>query len=314
MTLIRFFAFLFFMSVSPWVFAEGGSDGGGDDGRYSGIYIGGGHPMGLRFATAGSVCMLVADAACSVLASGDSLQSLDALAAGVVDMAVVQSDWLYHAVDGTSRFRQLGANADLRVLAVLGVETVLVAVRKSSGVRTVADLRDRTFFIGADKTYRGLFGKALLKAAGIRQKSVTLVQSTTDEAIQSLCSGTADASVFVVSTPNGMMDTLTAQCDVVFLSLGDTVVGDIQKSFKGVFPSTIASDVYWNQSTPIRSLGLYTVLVTTAGLDGEKAGVIQSAIYNNVQQLRTMHPAFSVFSKDFVVYDVGVPYYTPPVP
>ncbi len=311
MNIFKYILFVGFMGIWSFTYAEGGDDVGDDPQyNYNGIYISGGHPMGVRFLTAGAVCMFVEDMSCGVLPVADSLKSLDALAMGRVDMAVVQSDLLHHAVDGSSRFKQFGANSDLRVLAVLGVETVLVVVRKSANITRIADLQDRSFAIGVDTTYRSLFGKALLKSAGISQKSVNLVQTGVDESMEALCAGTADASIFLLSNPNGMMDTLTAQCDgdVMFLSLDTSITDKIQKSFKGTSVITLPSGVS-GQSQPVHTVGFHTVLVTTAGLSNEKVMAVQSAMYDNLQSLQTLHPAFSIFSKDFITRDIGIPYY-----
>lgn len=307
--------YLFFgLLVSSFAVAESGMDTDGtDDTGFNSIYISGGHPFGLRFATAGAVCVFVSDTNCHVSPSTDSLKGLELLFAGESDMAIVQSDFVNHAADGTSRFKQIGANPNLRTLAVLGVEMVMVAVRKSANINSISDLNGRALAIGVDKTYRGLFGKALLKSVDISQKSVSLSQYDVDKSVDALCSGKVDASVFISGNPNNTMDILTAQCDVVFLSLSDTVIDKIQKSFKGVFVTTIAPDTYWNQPNSIKSVGLYTVLVTTSGLDSKKAEKIQSAIHDNIPTLQTMHPTFSVLNPTFIKTNVGVPYYTKPV-
>ena len=270
-------------------------------------------PLGCDLVTAGAICMFVSDTNCHVSPSTDSLQGLESLSTGKSDMAIVQSDWVNHASDGTSRFKQIGANSNLRALAVLGVETVMVAVRKSSNINSISDLKGRAFAIGADKTYRGLFGKALLKSADIGQKSVTLFQYNIDTSINALCAGKIDASVFISASPNDTMDSLTAQCDVVFLSLSTAVIDKIQQFFKGVFVTTIAPDTYWNQPNTIKSIGLYTVLVTTDGLPAKKAEKIQSAIGNNLTALQKMHPTFSILTADFIKTNIGIPYYTKPV-
>jgi hypothetical protein len=41
---------------------------------------------------------------CSVESTGGSVYNLNAIAAGELDMGVAQSDWQYHAYNGTSKF------------------------------------------------------------------------------------------------------------------------------------------------------------------------------------------------------------------
>lgn len=49
---------------------------------------------------------------CSVESTGGSIYNLNTLRAGELDFGVVQSDWQYHAYNGTSKFSKYGPFKD----------------------------------------------------------------------------------------------------------------------------------------------------------------------------------------------------------
>src|SRR6056297_2484922 len=86
------------------------------------ISIGTGGVTGVYYPTGGAICRLVNrdrkehGIRCSVESTGGSIYNLNTIAAGEMDLGVVQSDWQYHAYNGTSRFEEAGANKDLRAV------------------------------------------------------------------------------------------------------------------------------------------------------------------------------------------------------
>ena len=80
------------------------------------VTIGTGGVTGVYYPTGGAICRLVNKSRkehgirCSVESTGGSIYNLNTIAAGELDMGVAQSDWQYHAYNGTSKFADQGPN------------------------------------------------------------------------------------------------------------------------------------------------------------------------------------------------------------
>ena len=78
------------------------------------ITIGTGGVTGVYYPTGGAICRLVNKGRkehgirCSVESTGGSVYNLNTIRAGELDMGVAQSDWQYHAYNGTSKFKDAG--------------------------------------------------------------------------------------------------------------------------------------------------------------------------------------------------------------
>ena len=72
------------------------------------VTIGTGGVTGVYYPTGGAICRLVNKTRkehgirCSVESTGGSVYNLNTIAAGELDMGVAQSDWQYHAYNGTT--------------------------------------------------------------------------------------------------------------------------------------------------------------------------------------------------------------------
>ncbi|MGR3518992.1 MAG: TAXI family TRAP transporter solute-binding subunit, partial [Roseovarius sp.] len=86
------------------------------------ITIGTGGVTGVYYPTGGAICRLVNKGRkdhgirCSVESTGGSIYNIKTIRAGELEFGVAQSDWQYHAYNGTSKFSDEGAFKGLRAV------------------------------------------------------------------------------------------------------------------------------------------------------------------------------------------------------
>ena len=118
------------------------------------ITIGTGGVTGVYYPTGGAICRLVNKGRkehgirCSVESTGGSVYNLNTIRAGELDMGVAQSDWQYHAYNGTSKFEEAGPNEDLRAVFSVHPEPFTVVARADSGIKDFMDLKGKRVNIG----------------------------------------------------------------------------------------------------------------------------------------------------------------------
>ena len=78
------------------------------------ISIGTGGVTGVYYPTGGAICRLVNKGRkdhgirCSAESTGGSIYNINTIRAGELEFGVAQSDWQYHAYNGTSKFEDQG--------------------------------------------------------------------------------------------------------------------------------------------------------------------------------------------------------------
>ena len=88
------------------------------------ISIGTGGQTGVYFVVGQSICRLVNrgtaehNLKCTAPSTGGSIANINAIMAGDMDMGVAQSDWQFHAYNGTSEFEGNKFDKERAVLSV----------------------------------------------------------------------------------------------------------------------------------------------------------------------------------------------------
>ncbi|MCZ6496459.1 MAG: TAXI family TRAP transporter solute-binding subunit, partial [Alphaproteobacteria bacterium] len=124
------------------------------------ISIGTGGPTGVYFVVGQSICRLVHKAAaegrktgrkhgirCSAPSTGGSTYNIGQIREGELDFGVAQSDWQYHAYNGSSKYKGK-AFKKLRAVFSVHPEPYHIIVGKNSGIKSWADLKGKRFNIG----------------------------------------------------------------------------------------------------------------------------------------------------------------------
>ena len=118
------------------------------------ITIGTGGVTGVYYPTGGSICRLVNKdrkmhgIRCTVESTGGSVYNINTIRAGEFDMGVAQSDWQFHAYNGTSKFKEKDALKGLRAVFSVHPEPFTVVARADTGIKHFNDLKGKRVNIG----------------------------------------------------------------------------------------------------------------------------------------------------------------------
>lgn len=118
------------------------------------ISIGTGGVTGVYYPTGGAICRLVNKnrkkhgIRCSVESTGGSVYNINTVRAGELEFGVAQSDWQFHAFNGTSKFEDQGKFENLRAVFSVHPEPFTLISRKGTGITGFADLKGKKVNVG----------------------------------------------------------------------------------------------------------------------------------------------------------------------
>ena len=240
----------------------------------------------------------------SVESTGGSVYNLNAIAAGELDMGVAQSDWQYHAYNGTSKFAEKGPNKDLRAVFSVHPEPFTVVARADSGIKNFMDLKGKRVNIGNPGSGQRGTMEVVMKAMGWTKDDFKLASELKSaEQSSALCDNKIDAIVFTVGHPSGSIKEATTSCDSVMVTVDGPVIEKLVNDADYYRMATIPGGMYRGTDGDTTTFGVGATFVSSAKVSDDIIYQVVKAVFENFDQFKKLHPAFANLKKEEMIKD-----------
>ncbi len=274
------------------------------------VTIGTGGVTGVYYPTGGAICRLdnknrnKHGIRCSTESTGGSVFNLNTIRAGDLDMGVAQSDWQYHAYHGSSKFKDKGANRELRAIFSVHPEPFTVVARADSGIRNFGDLKGKRVNVGNPGSGQRGTMEVLMEALGWKMSDFALASELkSSEQSMALCDNKIDAMVFTVGHPSGSIKEATTSCDSVLVNVTGSAVDMLVAENDFYRTATIPGGMYSGNANDTKTFGVGATFVTSTRTPEDVIYQVVKAVFENFDSFRKFHPAFRNLDKKQMIKD-----------
>ncbi len=264
------------------------------------VTIGTGGQTGVYYVVGQSICKLVNrgtsrhNIKCTAPSTGGSVANLNAIKQGEQDMGVAQSDWQYHAYNGTSKFEEQGANKNLRAVFSVHAEPFTVVARSDSGVKTFDDLKGKRVNIGNPGSGQRGTMEVLMEKKGWTNDTFKLASELKSaEQSQALCDNKVDAIVFTVGHPNGSIQEASTSCAAIVVPVTGPEVDTLVSANPYYSTAKIPGGMYKGTDADVSTFGVRATFVSSTNTDADTIYEVVKAIFDNFDRFKRLHPAFA---------------------
>ena len=264
------------------------------------ITIGTGGVTGVYYPTGGAICRLVNKGRkehgvrCSVESTGGSVYNINTIRAGELEFGVAQSDWQYHAYNGTSQFADQGPFEDLRAVFSVHPEPFTVVARADAGVKNFQDLKGKRVNIGNPGSGQRGTMEVLMDAMGWTMDDFALAtELKAAEQSAALCDNQIDAMVYTVGHPSGSIQEATTACDSVLVTVDGPAVEKLIADNSYYRTATIPGGMYRGNDEDVKTFGVGATFVTSAAVSEDTVYTLVKAVFDNFDAFKSLHPAFA---------------------
>jgi TRAP transporter TAXI family solute receptor len=273
------------------------------------ITIGTGGVTGVYYPTGGAICRLVNKdrsehgIRCSVESTGGSVYNVNTIRAGELDMGVVQSDVQYNALEGRGEeFEAAGPFADLRAVFSVHAEPFTVLARADSGIETFDDLKGKRANVGNPGSGQRATMEVLMDAKGWTMDDFALASELKSaEQAQALADNKIDAIVFTVGHPSGSIQEATTTVDSRLIPVTGPEVDKLVDSNPYYSKAVIPGGMYAGTDQDVETFGVKATFVSSAAVPEEIVYAVTSAVFENFEEFKKLHPAFANLDKEAMV-------------
>ncbi|MYM57380.1 TAXI family TRAP transporter solute-binding subunit [Thalassovita mangrovi] len=264
------------------------------------ITIGTGGVTGVYYPTGGAICRLVNKGRkehgirCSVESTGGSVYNINTIREGELEFGVAQSDWQYHAYNGTSKFADQGPFTELRAVFSVHPEPFTVVARADAGVTTFDDLKGKRVNIGNPGSGQRGTMEVLLEAKGWTTDDFALAtELKAAEQSAALCDNQIDAMVYTVGHPSGSIQEATTACDSVLVSVNGPAVDKLVEENSFYRTAVIPGGMYRGNPDDVKTFGVGATFVTSTAVSEEAVYTVVKSVFENFDDFKKLHPAFA---------------------
>ena len=279
------------------------------------ITIGTGGVTGVYYPTGGAICRLVNKGRkdhgirCSVESTGGSVYNINTIREGELEFGVAQSDWQYHAYNGTSKFADAGKFEELRAVFSVHPEPFTVVARADAGISSFDDLKGKRVNIGNPGSGQRGTMEVLLDAKGWTTGDFALAtELKAAEQSAALCDNQIDAMVYTVGHPSGSIQEATTACDSVLVTVDGSAVEGLINDNPFYRSASIPGGMYRSNDGNTMTFGVGATFVTSTAVSDEAVYTVVKSVMENIEDFRKLHPAFANLEpKDMATAGLSAP-------
>ena len=263
------------------------------------ITIGTGGQTGVYFVVGQSICRLVnRDSAktglkCTAPSTGGSIANINAIKAGDMDMGVAQSDWQFHAYNGSSQFEGDKFDKERAVFSVHS-EPFTVIARADAGIESFDDLKGKRVNVGNPGSGQLATMQVVLDAKGWSMDDFALASELKPaEQAAALGDNKVDAIVYTVGHPNGSIQEAVSTVDAKLVPVEGEAIDKLVADNPFYAYATIPGGMYKGTDNDVKTFGVKATFVTSADVDDEVVYEVVKAVFDNFDRFKKLHPAFA---------------------
>jgi len=285
--------------------------------------IGTGGPTGVYFQVGNAICKMVSmlqspehgrkkgtdkSYRCSAPSTGGSTYNIGQIMEGELQFGVAQSDWQYHAYNGTMPDK-VKPFKGLRAIFSAHPEPFQILVGKKSKIKNWDSLKGKKVNIGNPGSgQRGTF-EVLMEAHGVDTTYFSGASELgSSEQSGALCDGKIDAYGYTVGVPNSGVRQATDGCGASIINLQTDAVKKLVADNPFYAWATIPKGTYKTSKKDVTTFGVMASVVTSAEVPDELVYNVVKAVFENLEDFKKQHKAFADLDpKKMIVDGISAP-------
>lgn len=226
---------------------------------------------------------------------------------GELEASMATSLSSYEAYTGTGTF-QGGEKGQIMSWMAIAPVAMHIITLADSPIKSLADLKGKRVGMGQPGGTSMLDANAFMSTLGLKADTdFKPFRVRLGNMVTMLTDGNLDAALWNGSFPLPPVKKLTAQRDIRLIPIPDDVFKKHNAAYAPYFRLDIPGKLYKGADNPTPTFGLANGMVIQKKIPDELVYNMTKAIFENLEKLKGVHPAFGKVNKDNVLNGFGAP-------
>lgn len=241
-------------------------------------------------------------------ATGASVENCKLLGKNEAELAIVQNDMIDYAYNGTEAFEG-GKIENIRGIATLYPEIVQIVASPNSGITNVKDMKGKKVSVGAPGSGVEANARQVFDATGLTYNDMSVSYLSFSESADAFKDNHIDAFFVTSGIPNAAIQDITAQNDIVLVSLTDDVIAALIQKYPFFVEYTIPAGTYKGQNSDVKTVAVMATLATNSEASEDVIYNITKALFDNQAELAQAHAKGQELSLEKAVEGISIPFH-----
>lgn len=275
------------------------------------LTMGTGGTAGTYYPFGGAMSQIVSDHSAGLVnitaqSTGASIENINLLAAGDVDLILVQNDLSDYAVNGTEFFkdRKIG---NLTAIARLYPETIHVVASAQSGIKTFADFKGKNISVGAPGSGNEANARQIFDVYGLSYQDMKPHFISYAETTDHFKDRLVDAFLYTTGTPNPSIQDISTLQEIVFVPIDGEMRDTLMAKYPFFAKDVLPAKTYRGQDEPVETVAVQAILAARAELPEDVVYAITKGIFENLEALGNAHHKGKSVSLEKALDGISVP-------
>ena len=220
--------------------------------------------------------------------TGASVENVNLLTQGKVDMVLALSDVVTNAVEGTEDFKEPITN--IQQVAVLYPNVIQIVASEKSGIKNIADLKGKRIAVGDQGSGTEVNARTLLEGFGITDDDVKVDYLGFADAADAMKAGKIEAAFFSSGLPNSSLLELEQGIKLQLVTINQDKLKQIIENKPYFKTFEIPAGTYGNDAA-IPTTAVMNALLIRSDISEEDGYKLTKALFENLDGLKNAHQA-----------------------
>ena len=274
------------------------------------VSIGTGGVTGVYYPTGGAICRLMNKTRkehgirCSVESTGGSVYNINTVRAGELEFGVAQSDWQFHAYNGTSKFKDAVKFENLRAVFSVHPEPFTLIGKAGGGVKKFEDIKGKRVNVGNPGSGQRATMEVVMGASGIAMSDLALAAELKgSEMAQALCDGKIDVMMYTVGHPAAAITEAATTCDIEMIPVDGPAIDKLVADNPFYRKATVPGGLYKGNADDTPTFGVGATFISSADVPEDVVYTLVKAVFDNFDDFKKLHPAFANLKEAEMIKD-----------
>lgn len=220
--------------------------------------------------------------------TGASVENVNLLTQGKVDMVLALSDVVTNAVEGTEDFKEPITN--IQQVAVLYPNVIQIVASEKSGIKNIEDLKGKRIAVGDQGSGTEVNARTLLEGFGITYDDVKVDYLGFADAADAMKAGKIEAAFFSSGLPNSSLLELEQGIKLQLVTINQDKLKKIIENKPYFKTFEIPAGTYGNDAA-IPTTAVMNALLIRSDISEDDGYKLTKALLENLDGLKNAHQA-----------------------